>query len=480
MTTHSEPHTYSMLTQPVPGTTGTGLDQLIDAINTDPGLAGANDAQDIMAGAAAANSLNQMILDAMAATGAAADGVFTVADVEAMNAWLRADPDRLAQWTLLHGDDEDGEETGFHHVQNDGADLEYRGDNLVDTVADGIYHMGFAIQDGHFLNEDGNPNASLEDVAGWLTQFYTDHSTTGTGLDRIVNLVMADAGLDQNAPEADIEDGADAADALNHMILDAMAATGANADGAISEADVVAMNGWLRADSARLAQWTFLHGDDEHGEETGFHLVQNDGAWTNYFGQNLVNTVADGIYHMGFEIKDGRFLNEDGNKNATVGDVADWLNYYYADASTTGTGLDKIVDTIMVDAGLAHCTHADDIYQGAQYADAFNQLIVQAIQATNAMGDGWLTSEDMRAMNAWIRTDPERLAQWTALHGDDENGEETGYHLVQNDGAQTDYFDRNLVNTVADGIYHMGFEIQDGRFHTEAGNQNATLSTPMW
>ena len=45
-----------------------------------------------------------------------------------------------------------------------------------------------------------------------------------------------------------------------------------------------------------------LHGDDEDGEETGFHLVQNDGAKTRLFGdENAIDTVADGIYHLGFQ-----------------------------------------------------------------------------------------------------------------------------------------------------------------------------------
>jgi Ca2+-binding RTX toxin-like protein len=57
--------------------------------------------------------------------------------------------------------------------------------------------------------------------------------------------------------------------------------------------------------------------------------VQNDGAITQYFGKNLVNTVADGIYHIGFNIQDNRLLNEDGDANARLNDVSSWLNYFY-------------------------------------------------------------------------------------------------------------------------------------------------------
>ena len=466
--------TYSLVTNPVAGTTGTGLDQIVTSIFADPGLAGATDGKDIKGGANAADQLNGLILKAAAATGAAADGVFTTAEVVAMNAYLRAN--FLATWTTLHGDDEDGSETGYHLVQDDGGNLKYRGDSLLDTVADGIYHMGFEIQDGHFLNEDGNPNAGVDRVAEWLTQFYTDRSTTGSGLDRITDLVMADAGLDSRISDRQIAGGADAANGLNKMLVQALSATAVAKDNWISVQDVVSLNAYLRADPGRLAAWTALHGDDDKGYATGFHLVQNDGASARFFGENLVNTVADGIYHLGFMIKDGRLLNEDGNPNATLSDVSDWLNYFLIDQSTTGTGLDRIVDLIKVDRGLARNTEAADINGGAQAADGLNKIIVSLVGQANAGADGWITPEEVRQMNGLIRSNATLLKQWTDLHGDDEDGTSWGFHLVQNNGAATNFFDRNLVDTVADGIYHLGFEIQDGRFLNEDGNPNATVS----
>ena len=93
------------------------------------------------------------------------------------------------------------------------------------------------------------------------------------------------------------------------------------------------MNAMIRSDQAALDPWTALHGDDEDTYETGYHLIQNDGANIDFLGQNLVNTVADGIYHMCFEICDGRFLNEDGDLNQTLEDVATWLNFFYNDAT---------------------------------------------------------------------------------------------------------------------------------------------------
>ena len=37
-----------------------------------------------------------------------------------------------------------------------------------------------------------------------------------------------------------------------------------------------------------------------------------DGARTGLFGTNEVDTVADGLYHLGFAIDGRRLLNEDG------------------------------------------------------------------------------------------------------------------------------------------------------------------------
>lgn len=466
--------TYSLLTNPLSGSTDTGLDQLIAFALADPSLLGNNDAAKLLRGAEAADSLNKLIMEAAGVIGANSDGQFSSDDVIAMNAYIRQK--HLSDWTALHGNDQGDLESGFHLLQNDGAIRQYRGDNLVDTVADGIYHLGFEIKDGYFLNEDGDPNASVQQVADWLTQFYTDRSNTHTGLDRITDMITADAGLAEKTVEADIAAGADAANSLNKMLIDALARTGVFKDGWLSDADVMAINSYLRADPARLAEWTSLHGDDETSYETGYHLVQNDGASTPFSGKNLVNTVADGIYHMAFEVKKGRFLNEDGNLNVSVSDVASWLNYFLSDQSTTGTGLDRITDALKTDPGLSRWTTATDINAGADYANQLNQTIVKAISATNAMADQWITVEDLQAMNAWIRSDAKRLGNWMNWHGNDEQGVETGYHLVQNDGSTGTIFGRNLINTVADGIYHMGFQIKDGRFLNEDGNLNVSLS----
>jgi len=187
----------------------------------------------------------------------------------------------------------------------------------------------------------------------------TSIPSTGTGLDAIVLGILQDPGLAANIPQAQIEGGATAADGMNVLIAQGLGALGAVTDDRIEVSEVVALNSWLRSDPARIQQWALLHGDDENGVETGFHLVQSDGATTTIFnGRNFVDTVADGIYHLGFEIQNGRFLNEDGNANARVVDVTAWLNWFwYGQTWIEGTATDdtlvgyEVDDRLWGDAG---------------------------------------------------------------------------------------------------------------------------------
>lgn len=174
------------MTKSIPGSialTGTGLDSIVLAIVNDAGLNTALDParQDwrvaqTLSGASAAASLNAIISNAVTATGVAADGTFSADDVRAINAYIRADAGRLADYTAAHGDDEGRVETGFHQVQGDGAVTLFRGLNLVNKVADGLYHIGFEIVGDRFVNEDGDLNASVQDVANWLNYFYLGHN----------------------------------------------------------------------------------------------------------------------------------------------------------------------------------------------------------------------------------------------------------------------------------------------------------------
>ena len=314
-------------------------------------------------------------------------------------------------------------------------------------------------------------------VAKRLSALRVDVATTNTALDRTTEAILADAGLANQNPLAQIKGGAEAANGLNQLILAGLASLSAGTGSdpnRIEVSEVLAINAWIRKDQSRFNNFLVLHGDDENGVETGFHLVQNDNTNKTQFGRNLVDTVLDGIYHIGFEVgADGRFRNEDGNANARVTDVADWLNYFLGDPSTTGSGLDRIVDTARWDSGLATHTSAAQIRGGLDAANGLNGLILKAVNATGVNLDGWISRGDLRQLSQWIQTNS--YDDFLVLHGDDEGGVETGFHQIQGDGGTVQALGTDLINTVADGIYHIGFAIQGDNFLNEDGNRNAAL-----
>ena len=479
----------------------TGLDTILDWIETDEGLQDRISSGEITKGSAAAAKMNAMIIEAIKATGAANDGVIDAGDVYALAWWIKAK--RKDAWTAAHGDDENGVETGFHLVQNDGAARDAFGRNAINTVADAIYHLGFGYRDDRLINEDGDKNERVESVAFWLNELLADDlagsalknpnakapvkGSTKTGLDQLVAIIQDDPELARRLPDAEQQKGAAAADTMNKIIVNHIRKLGLTNDGEISAADVMALAESIRKYGS--AAWIKAHGDDENGKETGFHLVQNDGAITRLFGDNAIDTVADGLYHLGFGYNaDKRLINEDGNANASVETVANWLNELLADDmarlanakvdptvdGTTGTGLDQLVNLIGADAGLNRKVSLTEIQNGAKAADAMNQIIVQSIKATGIANDGRITAGDIRTLAEFIKKTHSDM--WVWAHGDDDNTRETGFHRVQNDGGEARQFGHAAVDTVADGLYHLGFGHKDGRLINEDGKHNASLS----
>ena len=161
--------------------------------------------------------------------------------------------------------------------------------------------------------------------------------TTGTGLGQIIDIITADEGLRNEVTGADIAGAVAASDVINHLIIDAIAATNAARDGVITTAETANLSAWIRAN--HYATFLAAHGNDENGVETACHLIQNDGATTRLFAENAVDSIIDSICHIGFAIVGDRFVNEDGNANARVEDVAFWLNAFLADRlGQTGAG----------------------------------------------------------------------------------------------------------------------------------------------
>lgn len=164
---------------------------------------------------------------------------------------------------------------------------------------------------------------------------------TGTGLDYLTEIITKDPGLAANIPVQDIWGGAIAAAGLNGLLVEAVDNTGVADDGVISADEIGVLDAYVGANWYDL--FAALHGDDENGEETGFHLVQNDGATTQLYGENAVDTVADGLYHIGFGGDGTNLTNEDGNANATYTDAAQWMNNLLAEELAGDFFADKFV-----------------------------------------------------------------------------------------------------------------------------------------
>ena len=290
-----------------------------------------------------------------------------------------------------------------------------------------------------------------------------------SGLDKIIEIIQEDKRLNKRVSQDDIQEAINSAKRMNEIILKAIIETGVANDKEISTADARELNDYIFQHHHN--EWVELHGDDEEDKETGFHKVVNDGARTKLFGKNAINKIFDSIYHLGFETHlKNRLLNEDGNKNAGYKNVATWLNSLLKEdlesgsltnpnikeiVAQTESGLDIIVDIIYKDEGLKRRISTGDMRVGANSANEMNKLIIESIEATNAGDSGVFTIENIKAMNSFLVEN--YSDKWAVLHGDDEDNEETGYHKVQNDGAKTKIFEKNAINRVFDGIYHLGF-----------------------
>ncbi|MEL6574232.1 MAG: hypothetical protein AAFQ64_21520, partial [Pseudomonadota bacterium] len=184
---------------------------------------------------------------------------------------------------------EDGVETAFHLVQNDGAARDAYGRNSINTVADAIYHIGFGYRDDRLINEDGDKNERVESVAFWLNDLLKDDlagdglknanvsspvtGSTGTGLDRLVTIIQDDTELSRRISDSDQQTGAKAADEMNKIIIKHIKKLGLTNDGEISPADVMTLAQSIK--KYDYDAWVKYHGNDETDVETGFHRVQN-------------------------------------------------------------------------------------------------------------------------------------------------------------------------------------------------------------
>ncbi len=331
------------------GTTGTGLDRAIDLIANDYGLNMSTSGTAIREGAAAADAMNGMIVQAIKTLGLANDGEITTSDIYSLNTYLHTNA--LSKFSGLYGTQTNGGATGFEKVAGEGAVARLFGEAGVDTVLRGIYDMAFDIKDGHFVTPTNYWGPGVDDVAHWLNTLLAPdlaagtlknakadpqaHGTTGTGLDMIDERLLDDIGLNHRISQKQINDAAVSADGMAKIMLEAIKATGVADDNKLDVMDMVDLNHWIIAN--KQVEWGVLHGNDTGAFESGLHYAQGDGGRDYIYGDLSVDTVADGIYHIGFAISGDRFENEDGNANQTIADTSDWISLLLAKDLASGS-----------------------------------------------------------------------------------------------------------------------------------------------
>jgi hypothetical protein len=407
-------------------------------------------------------------------------------------------------WYELRGQNAGSESTGYYIVDRQRLSNTIALNRNAVRMWGAVYNLGFETdRKNRLVGSTGRKSASFTNVGYFLSEILKNEiekgelynpefvelaGTTGTAFDDVLKIIMTDKGLLKRIPTSDIRDGAEAANEMNHLIVEAIVENGLGNDGKLTTADIREINRYLVEN--HKARWAQLHGDDENGEETGYHLVQNDGAYSRMFADNVINSVADGVYHLGFETnRKNRLLNEDGNANKRFEKVAWWLDTCLKEdleagrlsnpdfeevTGTTGTSFDKIVPYIYNNEGLLLNVSMGGLREAARSANGMNELIVEAIKETGAAQDNYISVDEVKQMNQYLVENYE--SKWGELHGDDENGLETGYHLVQNDGARGDAYGKNVINKLADGVYHLGFYTPyRNRLANEDGNRNVTF-----
>jgi hypothetical protein len=478
----------------------TGLDQINEILSSDQLVQKKVTNEKLEEARESISKMNELIREAVKVNALANDGDISVADVREINRYLVEN--YLDTWYELRGQSAKKDSTGYYAVEGKRVSQTIALNKNAVSVWGSIYNLGFETDNKNRLKDaSGSKSDSFINVGYYLSEIMKNEidelqndqyeevaGTTKTAFDQVLEIIMNDKGLLKRIPTSDIREGAKAANEMNKLIVEAIVEQGLGNDGKLTTADIREINRYLVQNHKE--RWSELHGDDENGLETGYHLVQNDGAYARMFADNVVNSVADGVYHLGFETnRKNRLLNEDGDANKRFEKVAWWLDTCLKEdlesgrlsnpdfkevTGTTGTTFDKIIPYIYNNEGLLLNVSMGDIREASKAANGMNELIVEAIEQTQTAKDGRISVDDVKLINQYLVSN--HSSKWITLHGDDENGYETGYHLVQNDGARGDAYGKNVINKLADGIYHLGFETPyKNRLANEDGNKNVTF-----
>lgn len=134
--------------------------------------------------------------------------------------------------------------------------------------------------------------------------------------------------------------------------------------------------------------------------------------------------------------------------------------------------LSSLITALSNDPGLVANVSTTERQKGLDAAAALNALLLKVIEAKGLNADGWIRPEEMSIISTTMQGNAVDYLAFLRAHGDDEGNLETGFHLLQNDGGTLKFRGRMFVDTVADAIYHYAFDIVNGRYVNEDGNEN--------
>ncbi len=345
--------------------TKTWLDKVVDIIKNDKALEQKVSRTDLLVAIYSSNEMNKIIIKAIKATWVANNWIINTADVRELNNYINKY--YLKQWIKLHWNDEKTYETWYHRVQNDWAVSQIYGQNALNTVFDAIYHLWFKPKKwNRILNEDKNRNQKFSSIWFRLNDllknelkndslrnnlFNNINGTTNTWLDKIIDIIKNDKGLNDRIKISDIMVWAKSANEMNKILVEAIQMTGAANDNFISVDDVRAMHIYIVKKYRN--QWIKLHWKKQDNSITWFHLIQSKGASKKILKRNAIDQIFEWIYNIGFSTdNDNRTKNEEWKYSIWFNSISEWLNYLMIDYMNKNKSLsNKTFNWLTVQSG---------------------------------------------------------------------------------------------------------------------------------
>ena len=402
---------------------GTALDRVAESVKNNRGLRNDLTLEEREDAAMASNMMNKLIAEAVRATGVADGGTIDAAGIRALNAYL----------TEHHGEMFVALYDGFSVVTDGKSDTRIFGEQTMDKVFAGLYGLGLPMDYERVLDPAGQDVASVEEVAEWLTYFMIDQGTTDTKLDEMVQIIQSEGSLANNLDAEELLEGAQSANGINELIVEAVKVQNLGAKGYFGLEDVEAIGSYIREN--HYDTFRSLFGTSDASGETGFQLIADEGAKVKYqawvdrcnrlWGDNLIDHVMEGMFHIGFEQRGDKFINPNDwllEVSPTEGSWAREVKAAFGEQSLLGgEGNDRLVSFSDTGEGVAFnggitltntsLKKANDVLTGGSGADSFEfSLLMNAKKAiidkhTDAEGNvNWMKvmKENKNVHDHWV------------------------------------------------------------------------------